>query len=166
MTDTPPTRRTDEPPTQDGAPLAGWPIEITAEQAAALQTALKQLQTALDAVTRERDEAKQALGDLLAITNRDGGHRTAFAGLGQSVTDAHAAWGATMRELDAARAEVERLRGERDTLLLDARDFVRKHRAEVERLREALTAIQKIPRSDAAFGVIQCFAADALEDGR
>ena len=80
MSDTPPTRRTDEPPARDGAPLAGWPVAITAEEAAALQTALKQLQAALDAMVRERDEA---------------------------------------------RAEVERLRAERDTLLLDAREFVR-----------------------------------------
>lgn len=58
MSDIPPTRRTDEPPSQDGAPLAGWPVAITAEEAVALQTALGQLQTALDAVVRERDEAR------------------------------------------------------------------------------------------------------------
>ena len=75
MSDVNPTRRTDGPPTRDGAPLAGWPTAITAEEAVALRGALKQLQTALDAVVRDRDEA---------------------------------------------RAEVERLRAERDTLLLDA----------------------------------------------
>lgn len=58
MTDITPTRHTDEPPTRDGAPLAGWPTVITAEEATALQTALAQLQTALDAVTRDRDEAR------------------------------------------------------------------------------------------------------------
>ena len=58
MSDINPTRRTDEPPAHDGAPLAGWPTVITAEEAVALQKALKQLQTALDAVVRERDEAR------------------------------------------------------------------------------------------------------------
>jgi hypothetical protein len=80
MSDTKRTRRTDEPPTRDGAPLAGWPAVITAEEAVALRGALGQLQAALDAVVRERDEA---------------------------------------------RAEGGRLRAERDTLLLDARDFLR-----------------------------------------
>ena len=58
MNDTNPTRRTDELPARDGAPLAGWPTAITAEEAVALRGALKQLQTALDAVVRERDEAR------------------------------------------------------------------------------------------------------------
>ena len=58
MIDLPPTRRADEPPTQDGAPLAGWPVTLTADEAAAIQTALKQLHVVLDAVTRERDEAR------------------------------------------------------------------------------------------------------------
>jgi hypothetical protein len=57
MSDTNPTRRADEPPTRDGAPLAGWPTAITAEEAVALREALGQLQTALDAVVRDRDEA-------------------------------------------------------------------------------------------------------------
>ncbi len=58
MTDINPTRRRDEPPARDGAPLAGWPTVIAAEEAVALRGALKQLQTALDAVVRERDEAR------------------------------------------------------------------------------------------------------------
>jgi hypothetical protein len=58
MSDTNPTRRADEPPTRDGAPLAGWPTVITAEEAVALREALGQLQTALDAVVRDRDEAR------------------------------------------------------------------------------------------------------------
>lgn len=57
MSDVNPTRRTDEPPTRDGAPLAGWSTVITAEEAAALRGALGQLQAALDAVVRDRDEA-------------------------------------------------------------------------------------------------------------
>jgi hypothetical protein len=58
MSDINPTRRADELPARDGAPLAGWPTVITAEEAVALRGALKQLQTALDAVVRERDEAR------------------------------------------------------------------------------------------------------------
>ena len=58
MSDANPTRRTDEPPARDGAPLAGWPTTITTEEAVALRGALGQLQTALDAVVRERDEAR------------------------------------------------------------------------------------------------------------
>ena len=54
------TRRIDEPPPRDGAPLAGWPTTITAEEAAALRGALGQFQTALDAVVRDRDEARAA----------------------------------------------------------------------------------------------------------
>lgn len=37
-------------------------------------------------------------------------------------------------EIEDLRAEVERLRGDRDKMLLNERDFVRKHRAEIERL--------------------------------
>lgn len=58
MSDITPTRRTNEPPARDGAPLAGWPTAITAEEAVALRGALGQLQAALDAVVRERDEAR------------------------------------------------------------------------------------------------------------
>ena len=58
MNDTNPTRRTDELPARDGAPLAGWPIAIIVDEAVALRGALGQLQTALDAVVRERDEAR------------------------------------------------------------------------------------------------------------
>ena len=58
MSDVNPTRRTDELPARDGVPLAGWPTTITAEEATALRGALKQLQTALDAVVRERNEAR------------------------------------------------------------------------------------------------------------
>lgn len=69
-----------------------------------------EIEQEVELLRRERDESRQALGDLLAIIHRDGGHHTAFAGMSQSVTDAHAAWGATMRELDEARAEAQRLR--------------------------------------------------------
>lgn len=65
MSDTPTTRRTDEPPTQDGATLSGWPVTIIAEETAALQTALKLVQIALDALTRERDEARAERDTLL-----------------------------------------------------------------------------------------------------
>lgn len=64
MSDINSTRHTDEPPTRDGAPLAGWPVTITAEEAVALQAALAQLQTALDAVVRDRDEARAEVGRL------------------------------------------------------------------------------------------------------
>jgi len=67
MSDTNSTRRTDEPPTRDGAPLAGWPTAITAEEAVALRGALKQLQTALDAVVRERDEARAEIERVRAL---------------------------------------------------------------------------------------------------
>ena len=67
MSEIPPTRRTDDPPSQDGVTLAGWPVTITVEEATALQAALKQLQTALDAVVRERD-------DLLAEVERQARH--------------------------------------------------------------------------------------------
>ena len=66
MSDTNPTRRADEPPTRDGAPLAGWPAVITAEEAVALRGALKRLQTALDAVVRDRDEARAEVERLRA----------------------------------------------------------------------------------------------------
>ncbi len=79
MSDINPTRRADELPARDGAPLAGWPTVITAEEAVALRGALKQLQTALDAVVRERDEA---------------------------------------------RAEIERVRAERDALRAAAREYL------------------------------------------
>jgi hypothetical protein len=36
---------------------------------------------------------------------------------------------------------------------------------EIERLREALRNIAQVPRSDAAYGVIQCIARDALGEG-
>jgi hypothetical protein len=43
-------------------------------------------------------------------------------------------WQALVRERDEALADVDRLRGDREKMLLDERDFVRKHRAEIERL--------------------------------
>ena len=64
MSDVNPTRRTDEPPARDGVPLAGWPTVITAVEAVALRGALEKLQTALDAVVRERDEARAEVGRL------------------------------------------------------------------------------------------------------
>ena len=74
MSDINPTRRTDEPPARDGAPLAGWPTTITTEEAVALRGALGQLQTALDAVVRERDEAR---AEVLRL--RTGLHRISLA---------------------------------------------------------------------------------------
>lgn len=84
--------------------------KLDAELPAAWREDLASLNECLERVGSERDKASQALGDLLAIIHRDGGHHTAFAGMSQSVADAHAAWGATMRELDEARAETDRLR--------------------------------------------------------
>jgi hypothetical protein len=76
MTDINPTRRTDDPPARDGAPLAGWPTVLTAEEAVALRGALGQLQTALDAVVRERDEARGEVERLIASNQRL--HRALF----------------------------------------------------------------------------------------
>ena len=91
-----------------------------------------------------------------------------------------------IRERDEARAEVERqaqhieaLQSKIDAAKSCACSFeeygdvcsvhspaVVQARAEVERLRKALTAIAKVPRSDAAYGVIQCLVDDALDGGR
>ena len=44
-------------------------------------------------------------------------------------------------------------------------EFVSKEAAdEIERLREALQSIKKIPNSEAAYGVIQTFVDDALKE--
>lgn len=45
-----------------------------------------------------------------------------------------AALDVAIKERAEARADVDRLRGDRDKMLLNERDFVRKHRAEIERL--------------------------------
>ena len=66
MNDISPTRRTDEPPARGGVPLAGWPIAIIVDEAVALRGALVQLQTALDSVVRERDEARAEVERLRA----------------------------------------------------------------------------------------------------
>jgi hypothetical protein len=58
-------------------------------------------------IIEERNETMIALRGLLAVIHRDGGHHTAFAGTTQSVKDAHAAWGKTMRELDELRSELK-----------------------------------------------------------
>jgi hypothetical protein len=111
MSDTNSTRRTDEPPTRDGAPLAGWPTAITAEEAVALRGALKQLQTALDAVVRERDEARARALKLWAVLEmvRDADNDCRVEGWA-TIPDA------ARRSIDEALedAEVERLRAERD----------------------------------------------------
>jgi hypothetical protein len=76
MSEINPTRRTDEIPARDGAPLAGWPTTITAEEAAALRGALGQLQTALDAVSSDRDAALAEVERLRASNKRL--HRALF----------------------------------------------------------------------------------------
>jgi len=46
-------------------------------------------------------------------------------------------------------------------------DFLHEEAAdEIERLREALRNITQVPRSDAAYGVIQCIASAALGETR
>lgn len=59
---------------------------------------------------RERDEARHALHEILAVIHRDGGHYTGEHGIAKSVEDAHAAWAAMMREIDKLRAERRQLR--------------------------------------------------------
>ena len=76
MNDVNPTRRTDDPPARDGAPLAGWPTVITAEEAVALRGALGRLQIALDAVVRERAAALAEVKRLTASNKRL--HRALF----------------------------------------------------------------------------------------
>lgn len=39
-----------------------------------------------------------------------------------------------------------------------------KNRKEIERLREALQSIKKVPNSEAAYGIIQVFVDDALKE--
>ena len=120
MSDVNPTRRTDEPPARDGAPLAGWPTTITTEEAVALRGALKQLQTALDAVVRERDEARAEVERLRA---KDTKTRHALKGWVWVCPDGGDE--PTHERVAAVVVEVEWLRAERDTLLLGVRDFVR-----------------------------------------
>ena len=86
------------------------------EIAAALRAAADQ---------REKDEAKydelygihhdrmQALGDLLAIIHRDGGHHTDRVGYDQAVNDAHQVWTGLMSTLAA-----------REVLLVKALDLL------------------------------------------
>jgi hypothetical protein len=137
MSEVNPTRRANESPTRDGVPLAGWPTAITAEDAVALRMALAQLQTALDAVVRDRDEARAEVerlhrahqaacegGDLLRATllaeiERQARHIEEL----RSKIDAEKSCccsydapgdvcAAHSPALDEARAEVERLRAE------------------------------------------------------
>ena len=61
-------------------------------------------------VVEERDEARHALHEILAVIHRDGGHYTGKHGIAKSVEDAHAAWAAMMREMDKLRAERRQLR--------------------------------------------------------
>jgi hypothetical protein len=96
MNDISPTRRTDEPPARGGVPLAGWPIAIIVDEAVALRGALVQLQTALDSVVRERDEARAEVERLHRA------HQAACEG------------GDLLRA--ALLAEVERMRAEKEAL--------------------------------------------------
>ena len=126
MSDTKRTRRTDEPPTRDGAQLAGWPVTITAEEAAALQKALKQLQTALDAVVRDRDEARAEVARL----------REAPTEIAQTRTSAPGGfdWNCTVETIvEDARADLKGPNRETKPLIEEIEDLL----AEDERLRKA-----------------------------
>lgn len=101
---------------------------------------------------RDRDEARRALGEILAVIHRDGGHHTGEHGITQSVADAHATWAAMVQERDGARDDAERIRrkaiaaqSERDHALVEFMLLQTRFR-EVERERDALA--QELARSN------------------
>jgi hypothetical protein len=100
---------------------------------------------------RDRDEARRALGEILAVIHRDGGHHTGEHGITQSVADAHATWAAMVQERDGARDDAERIRrkaiaaqSERDHALVEFMLLQTRFR-EVERERdEARTEVERL----------------------
>ena len=58
-------------------------------------------------------------------------------------------------------ANMEKLWGKSEGTWMEIRD---KQDAEIERLREALKSISKIPNSESAYGIIQVFVDDALKE--
>lgn len=78
---------------------------------AVTQRAVSNQQDAVDAEWERAEKAERALGSLLAIIHRDGGHHQARVGAEQAVKDAHERWGRLIALAD--RAEVaERALGE------------------------------------------------------
>lgn len=76
-------------------PISGWPVTFTAEEMAAIKAGIDQQQATLDAVIRERDEARAEVERL-----RD------------EVKRGHVAHKAACEGGDLLREEIERLRAE------------------------------------------------------
>lgn len=61
------------------------------------------------ALRGENERLKAALGGLLAIIHRDGGHHTDAVGEKQSVEDAHQVWAKLLAEVERLRAALEKI---------------------------------------------------------
>lgn len=84
----------------------------------------------LDRIAEQEADSK-ALGELLAVIHRDGGHYQEEKGTSQAVEDAHAVWAALVAERDEAREAVRRLAGIARTKADEARSSSRPHESEL-----------------------------------
>jgi hypothetical protein len=113
-------------------------------------------------VVEERDEARRALREILAVIHRDGGHHTGRFGITQSVADAHATWAAMVAERDELKAKLEaelpamwrediaslnecleRVGRERDEALAQVARREREHEALLETAQKALAHVER-----------------------
>ena len=62
------------------------------------RAALEEYRKKISEQAAEVERLRAALGDLLAIIHRDGGHHTAAVGEQQSVEDAHKVWAKLISE--------------------------------------------------------------------
>lgn len=84
------------------------------------------------------DAAETALGNLLAILHRDGGHRLAEVGAEQAVREAHERWAEVVRRADAAEAARASLAAELAALRAAAHEAMRATSKQYSAARRAL----------------------------
>lgn len=96
-----------------------------------------------------RAEAETALGNLLAVLHRDGGHRLAEVGAEQAVREAHERWADVVRRADAAEAARASLAAELAALRAAAHEAMRATSKQYSAARRALVTALAATRAAA-----------------
>ena len=124
-------------------------FEINGRSSSILQSMLKNKDVEIEQLRKDLDTRKLAIGALVHAYDNEWKVGDAMVRARKIMADGYDPW-----------VEIEQLKtGNRLHLeLAEIKD------AEIERLREALQSIKKIPNSEAAYGITQTFVDDALKE--